>query len=90
MTLYILEAQKFHPRGHLEHPEWDGKYEHIGYVNHIFTTKKAACEHYDKHNPEMRSLNAHGTWRSDWHPHTYLRYVVREYSGEWFVLPDFV
>jgi hypothetical protein len=26
----------------------------------------------------MRSLNAHGTYISDWDPNTYLLYIVRE------------
>ena len=48
----------------------------------VFISKKKACDYYDKYNKHMRSLNAHGLWRSDWDPQTWLRYVVREYSGE--------
>lgn len=37
----------------------------------------------------MRSLNAHGTWVSDWDPITYLRYVLRKYNGETMNIPPF-
>jgi len=40
---YILEVQKFYPDGHILHPEWNGKSEHIGYMNKIFPTKQMAC-----------------------------------------------
>ena len=36
---YILEAQHFFINGNNTHPEWNGKKEHIGYINKIFTTK---------------------------------------------------
>jgi len=72
----------------------DGMYEHLGYVHCFdpttghrqilrFPTKKRAAEYYDMNNPggddePLRALNAHGTWRSDWHPVTKLAYAVRE------------
>ena len=56
-----------------------------------FSTKKKAAEYYDAHKREMghgypddfkmRLLNAHNTWRSDWHPVTKLAYAVREDHG---------
>jgi hypothetical protein len=44
---YILEVQRFDSDGHLQHPEWNGKAEHIGYMNKIFRTKWDACHYYD-------------------------------------------
>jgi hypothetical protein len=55
-----------------------GKYEHIGYMKAKFRTKNDACAYYDRHNPHMRSLNARGTWKSDWDPNTHLLYIVRK------------
>ncbi len=90
---YILEAQQFYPDGFTLHPEWNGLYEHIGYINKIFTTKKEACAYYDKYNKHMRKLNANNTLsgmlRSDYDPETKILYVVREYGGEYLKLPPF-
>ena len=86
---YILEVQRFYPDGHILHPEWNGKSEHIGYMNIIFKTKQQACKYYDIYNPHLRSLNAHNTWRSDWDPETYLEYVVREWGSEYLKIPPF-
>lgn len=86
---YILEVQRFDSDGHLQHPEWNGKAEHIGYMNKLFRTKSEACRYYDNHYPRMRSLNAHNTWISDWEPNTRLRYVVRKWYGEYMKLPPF-
>ena len=54
----------------------NGKFVHVGYVKKQFLTQKAAVEYYNAHNPHMRALNAHGTWKSDWDPNTQLRYIV--------------
>ncbi len=51
---YILEAQRFDRDGH--------EFHHVGYMNTVFKTKQVACNYYDRYNPHMRSLNAHGTW----------------------------
>lgn len=75
---YILEVQQYNP-----HELLNGRFRHVGYMNLVFKTKKLACEYYDKNNPEMRSLNAHNHWVSDWNPETYLRYLVREFNGEY-------
>ena len=41
-----------------------------------------AAQHYDEnYGDAMRALNAHNTWKSDWHPVTKLAYVVREDHG---------
>lgn len=83
MNGYILEVQQYHP-------DWAcGRNEHVGYMNRVFKTRREACAYYDQYNPHMRSLNAHGTWRSDWDPHTYLRYVVREHYNECLTIPPF-
>jgi hypothetical protein len=87
---FILEVQKFNYQGNKLHPEWNGKCEHIGYMNIIFKSKQQACAYYDKHNPHMRSLNAHNTWRSDYDPNTYLLYIVRERGEEYLKIPPFI
>ena len=56
----------------------NGKDEHIGYMKAKFKTKKDACSYYDRHNPHMRKLNAHGNYKSDWDPNTKLLYIVRK------------
>ena len=56
---YILEVQKFNSDGHKEHPEWNGKSEHVGYINKLFKTKQYVCEYYNKHNSYMHLLNAY-------------------------------
>ena len=55
-----------------------GKFKHIGYMKGYFKTKKDAVSYYDRHNPHMRSLNAHNTYQSDWDPNTKLLYIVRK------------
>lgn len=81
---YILEVQKYKP-----HPEMDGRFEHIGYMNILFSTKMDACRYYDKYNPHMRSLNGHNTWVSDWDPNTELRFLVRKYNSECLKIDPF-
>lgn len=55
-----------------------GKIKHVGYMKGKFKTKKDAISYYDRHNPHMRSLNAHNTYMSDWDPNTKLLYIVRD------------
>ena len=55
-----------------------GKIKHIGYMNGIFKTKKDAVSYYDRHHPNMRSLNAHNNYISDWDKDTKLLYIVRD------------
>ena len=86
---YILEVQKFNSDGHILHPEWNGKSEHIGYMNKLFKRKQDACEYYNKYNQHMRLLNAHNDWCSDWDPKTYLMYIVREYFYEYLKISPF-
>jgi len=79
-SLWVLEVIRFitekdGPNGWLAK---GGKDEHVGYMKAKFRSKKDACSYYDRHNPHMRSLNAHGTWESDWDPNTHLRYIVRK------------
>lgn len=63
--------------------------EHVGYMNITFKAQQKACDYYDKHNPHMRALNAHGTFRSDWDPETYLLYIVREDHDILALIPPF-
>lgn len=78
--LYVLEVVRFITEE--DGPDsWlskGGKLEHVGYMKAKFKTKKDACSYYDRHNPHMRSLNAHGTWESDWDSRTNLLYIVRK------------
>ena len=87
--MYILEVQRIYIDGHILHPEWNGKSEHIGYMNKLFKTKQKACDYYDSFNPHLRSLNAHKNWCSDWDPTTDLMYIVREYFYEYLKIPPF-
>jgi hypothetical protein len=86
---YILEVQRFDPYGHITNPGWNGKAEHIGYMDKDFWTKQEACDYYDKHNPHMRSLNANKTWCSDWDPANHLMYIVRKSFFEYRKIPPF-
>lgn len=82
---FVLEAQLYDclpdesPRGFLP----------VGLMNKIFKTKNDAATFYDLHNPHMRSLNAHGTWRSDWDPINCLRFAVRDWHREELTIPEF-
>jgi hypothetical protein len=89
MSTYILEVQRFEKNGDIEHPEWNGKFDHVGYINKLFYTKNAASLYYNNHNTHMRELNVNNTWTSDWDPNTLLRYVVRRYNGEYLKIPPF-
>ena len=89
--LYVLEVVRFITEKDGENG-WlnkGGKDEHIGYMNANFRTKKDACSYYDRHNPHMRGLNAHGTCESDWDPNTKLRYIVREDHNLIATIPPF-
>jgi hypothetical protein len=88
---YILEVQKFTSGGKSEVAiQMNGIFTHIGYMDKIFLSKQEACDYYDIYNKHMRSLNAHGTWSSDWDPYSRLRYVVRKYDGEVRTISPFV
>jgi hypothetical protein len=86
---YILEVQKYYVTGHHDFPQYNGKSEHVGYMNKIFKTKKEASDYYDKFNPHMRKLNVLETWCSDWDPNTCLLYIVRERFYEYLKIPPF-
>lgn len=57
-------------------------FRHVGCMDVIFASKSKAAAYYNHWNPDMRKLNTFGDWRSDWDPHTELRYVVREILDE--------
>jgi hypothetical protein len=77
---YMLEVQKYIEDAHAK--KLNGRFKHVGYIKKLFRSKREACEYYDMHNPHMRSLNAHRTYKSDWDPETKLRYLVRKCWGE--------
>ena len=87
--MYILEVQYFNRKGHIIHPEYNGKSEHIGYMNKIFTTKQEACNYYNKFNPHMRPLNISNNLCSDWDPNTHLMYIIREHFYEYLKIAPF-
>ena len=66
---WVLEVVRYGPGPH---------FTHVGYMKGRFKTRKEAVSYYDRHNPHMRSLNAHGNYRSDWDPTTHLLYIVRK------------
>ena len=77
---FVLEVLEFITEKTGEHG-WlaqGGKIKHKGYMKGNFKTKKDAVTYYDRHNPHMRSLNAHNTYISDWDPNTKLLYIVRD------------
>ena len=78
--LYVLEVVKFirEKEGENGWLNKGGKLEHVGYMKAKFKTKKDACSYYDRHNPDMRKLNAYNTFQSDWDPNTNLMYIVRK------------
>jgi hypothetical protein len=61
-----------------EHIEARGFSRFLGFMNKYFRSLDDAADFYNKHNKDMRPLNAHGTYVSDWHPETRLFYVARE------------
>ena len=77
---YVLEVCKYirEKNGEDGWLQKGGKFEHVGYMKAKFRTKQDACSYYDRHNPHMRGLNAHNTYRSDWDPNTHLLYIVRK------------
>ena len=91
-TMYCLEILRY-IGDRDESRALGGIYEHVGYEHRVdpptghlqvllFKTKKKAAQHYDEnYGDAMRALNAHNTWKSDWHPVTKLAYAVREHHG---------
>ena len=65
--------------------------EHMGYMDKVFKTRTEAAAYYNLHNPHMRPLNAHKTWRSDWDPAQTLarQYIVRRDHGICRTVPPF-
>ena len=88
-TSYILEVQRFHSKDDLKSKKCHS-FEHVGYMNLVFKSKEKACAYYDKYKKGNRSLNAHGTWCSDWDPkNNNYRYIVRSYNGEYLSIDPF-
>ena len=92
---WLLEVQYFDDEIHSTYEgatelQWVSKFVHTGYMKKLFASKQAAAAYYDTHNPHMRTLNAHGTWTSDWDPITKLRYIPRVYHGERATISPFM
>lgn len=86
---FVLEVVKYIPDLE-ETKRLQSRYQHLGYMEKVFKTKKDAIKYYDDNNPHMRSLNAHGTFKSDWDPETYILYIVREHYGISCTINSFV
>ena len=92
--MYCLEILRY-IRDDDEAKAGGGRFEHVGYehrvdlagIRHIlrFPTKKEAAQHYDENigKDGLRPLNAHNTWKSDWHPVSCLAHAVRVDDGFW-------
>lgn len=92
VTMYCLEILRY-IEDRDEARARGGIFEHVGYEHRVdpstghrlvllFKTKKKAAQHYEEnYGDAMRALNAHNTWKSDWHPVTKLAYAVREHHG---------
>jgi len=79
-STFVLEVVEFLTEKKGENG-WElsgGKFKHIGYMKAKFQTREDAVSYYNRHNPHMRSLNAHNNYRSDWDPITKRLYIVRE------------
>jgi hypothetical protein len=90
-AIYVLEVLEF-----ITEKEGDngwlaqgGKHKHIGYMKGHFKTKNDAVSYYDRHNPHMRSLNAHNEYISDYDPKTFLLYIVRKDYGIYATIDSF-
>jgi hypothetical protein len=81
--LYVLEVLQILEDGDGEDgwKKQGGKFKHIGYMKGLFKRKIDAVSYYDRHNPNLRSLNAHNNYKSDWDPETKLFYIVRDDYG---------
>lgn len=81
--LYVLEVLQILDDGDGEDgwKKQGGKFKHIGYMKGLFKRKEDAVSYYDRHNPHLRSLNAHNNYKSDWDPETKLFYIVRDHYG---------
>ena len=82
MQPIMIEVWRFEKPDRLEDStdeQIDGRGFHrfVGIMNKYFRTLDDAVAYYDLHNPHMRSLNAHGTYKSDWDPTTFLFYIAR-------------
>ena len=95
MTMYCLEILRY-IKDEEDVRARGGIFEHVGYEHRVdpstghrqilrFRTKKKAAQHYDENigKDGLRPLNAHNTWKSDWHPVTCLAHAVRVDDGFW-------
>jgi hypothetical protein len=85
---FVLEVLKYYPNVE-DKIRLNGMYEHVGYMDAVFKSKKEAAEYYNMYNDHMRKLDSHKTWCSDYDPNTYLLYIVREYYGQSKLIPPF-
>ena len=53
-----------------------GEYRHVGYMQALFRTKRAAAEYYALRNPAMARITSKTSWASDVNKEG-LRYIVR-------------
>lgn len=85
---YTLEAQIYTENKWKTNPAIQ-KFNHLGYMQALFRSRRQACAYYDFWNPHMRPLNEHGTYCSARDPETNIRYVVRKFYRETQTIPPF-
>ena len=84
MSRYIFEVQKLFNK-----PNEISRFEHVGYINKVFQSKKDAEKYYNDYNQHMQSLNRNNNDCSDWDPITKLRYIIREDKNKQKNIPEF-
>ena len=85
---YTLEVQRYTDNRWKTNPRFQ-KFEHIGYMQCLFKSRKQACAYYDYWNADLRPINEHGTYCSSRNPDTNLRYIVRKFYRETQTIPPF-
>ena len=78
--IYMLEIQRYiHTKG----------FEHIGYINALFLSRKIAAEYYNLHNPDTTGPSIINNWCGDYNNNTKLRAIVRINNNEIMTLKTY-
>ncbi len=85
---YCIEVQEY------THDKWKRdariqKFQHKGYMQCLFKSRRQAAAYYDFWNPHMRPINEHGTWCSARDIETQCRYIIRKFFRETQTIPPF-
>lgn len=60
------------------HPVRCSTFHHVGYIDKLFGSRKAAAAEYHAANPHMRPIRKESDWTSDWDPVSRRRFVIRK------------